>query len=347
MTLISGVPTNIITGFLGVGKTSTILHLLKSKPKEERWAILVNEFGEIGIDGALYEGQYSQEQGVYIREVPGGCMCCTAGLPMQVALSQLLKRAKPDRLLIEPTGLGHPTEVLQTLNSEHFRGVLTIEKIVTLIDARSLSDQRYVDHETFQEQIAIADVIVSNKQDLCSANDKALLQSYLNERSLSDATLVFTQHGVIETSLLQGPTSMVSSNSADVHLNTALVTQALDAGIPECGYLSAVNQKQGFHSIGWRFTSRFQFDRNKLFAFLSGIDAKRVKAVFMTSSGSFGYNLTQDALSEFPLEPIQESKIEIIAHELNPEWEPGLFTCISDQSHLDHTARGEQNDSRA
>ena len=107
-TTIKAVPTNIITGFLGAGKTSAIVHLLQNKPKNERWAILVNEFGEIGIDGSLMQGQYSEEQGIFIREVPGGCMCCAAGLPMQIALNMLLAKAKPDRLLIEPTGLGHP-----------------------------------------------------------------------------------------------------------------------------------------------------------------------------------------------------------------------------------------------
>ena len=117
------IPTNIITGFLGVGKTSSILNLLKQKPDSERWAILVNEFGEIGIDGSLLEGQYKQNQGVFIREVPGGCMCCTAGLPMQMALNLLLAHAKPNRLLIEPTGLGHPVEVLQTLSENHYENV--------------------------------------------------------------------------------------------------------------------------------------------------------------------------------------------------------------------------------
>ena len=110
--LVHAVPTNIITGFLGVGKTSTILHLLENKPGNERWAVLVNEFGEIGIDGSLFEGQRGDKQGVVIREVPGGCMCCAAGLPMQVALNQLLVKARPDRLLIEPTGLGHPKDCL-------------------------------------------------------------------------------------------------------------------------------------------------------------------------------------------------------------------------------------------
>ena len=89
---IKAVPCNIITGFLGVGKTSSILNLLKQKPENERWAVLVNEFGEIGIDGILIESQ--QQDHIFVREVPGGCMCCAAGLPMHIALNQLLQRAK-------------------------------------------------------------------------------------------------------------------------------------------------------------------------------------------------------------------------------------------------------------
>ena len=120
---IKAVPTNIVTGFLGAGKTTAIVHLLQHKPKNERWALLVNEFGEIGIDGSLMQGQYTEEQGVFIREVPGGCMCCAAGLPMQIALNMLLAKSKPDRLLIEPTGLGHPKEVLEILSNEHYQDV--------------------------------------------------------------------------------------------------------------------------------------------------------------------------------------------------------------------------------
>lgn len=121
-----GIPTNIITGFLGVGKTSAILNLMKNKPVNERWAVLVNEFGEIGVDGSLIQGNQATQQ-VFIREVPGGCMCCAAGLPMQIALNQLLTEAKPDRLLIEPTGLGHPKKCCKfcllstTVKSCHYR----------------------------------------------------------------------------------------------------------------------------------------------------------------------------------------------------------------------------------
>ncbi len=91
------VPTNITTGYLGAGKTSTILHLLEKNVTNERWTVLVNEFGEIGV---------GKGQGVFVREIPGGCMCCAAGLSMQISLNQLFMHTKPNRLLIEPTCFG-------------------------------------------------------------------------------------------------------------------------------------------------------------------------------------------------------------------------------------------------
>lgn len=331
--LINSVPTNIITGFLGAGKTSSILQLLKNKPEHERWAVLVNEFGEIGIDGALFEGQYSEQQSVYIREVPGGCMCCTAGLPMQVALTQLLRRAKPDRLLIEPTGLGHPKEVLQTLNNESFYGVLEVQKIITLVDARHFSDKRYAEHETFQQQLAIADVIVGNKQDLYDERDNDALRAYLLEHSLNDVDLVFTEQGVIDNSLLEGA-KVMASNVAIAELVPKLQDshRNFNAPIPECGFVKAVNQGDGFKSVGWRFSSRFEFDKNKLFAWLSGLNVERLKATFITDTGCAAYNLTRDALTEMSFEHFDESRIEIIADELcdlSEQWEASLFDCIN------------------
>ena len=74
-------------------KTTAILHLLTHKPSDERWAVLVNEFGEIGVDSSLLRERSSNERGMFIREVPGGCMCCASGLPMQVALNQLLTKS--------------------------------------------------------------------------------------------------------------------------------------------------------------------------------------------------------------------------------------------------------------
>ena len=326
------IPTNIITGFLGVGKTSSILHLLKHKPENERWAVLVNEFGEIGIDGSLMQGQYSENSGVFIQEVPGGCMCCAAGLPMQVALNQLLAKAKPDRLLIEPTGLGHPIEIIQILSDKFYQQLLKVEKILTLVDARNLSDSRYTEHDTFNQQISIADIVVGNKHDLYQGDELAALERYVKKIVESNITVSFTEQGRIDPQWLKGETAAVARHAHHHHHSfnqsdlNPLDLNIMD--IPEEGYVKAENDGEGFSSIGWRFDSNKVFNRKKLHVFLTGLNAERMKAVFITEQGIFGYNLTSDALTEIELDEAMESRVEIIAYDREPQWQEDLLTCI-------------------
>ncbi|MFT5082877.1 MAG: G3E family GTPase [Lentisphaeria bacterium] len=326
---IFAVPTNIITGFLGVGKTTTILHLLKSKPDNERWAVLVNEFGEIGVDGSLIQGQDTEMSGVFIREVPGGCMCCASGLPMQIALNQLLTRAKPHRLLIEPTGLGHPKEVLEVLSANHYHDVLNVQKCVTLIDARKLRDTRYTEHDTFNQQIDIADVIVGNKQDLYKTGDQTLLVNYVAERKHKKMSVIFSLHGQIDPSILEGSSETAKTISLHRHHNHQGPRPSINnAPLPECGFLKIENSGEGYQSIGWRFSPDKIFDRQLLFSHLSGICAERMKAVFITHEGIFAYNATADGLTEFELDDCIESRIEIIVVSGESINEVDLLRCV-------------------
>ena len=144
----SQIPTNIITGFLGVGKTTLIRALLKNKPADQRWAVLVNEFGEVGIDGALYEAD-----DIAVKEVAGGCMCCSVGLPSRVALNKLIKTHNPDRILIEPTGLAHPKQVLEMFSGTEYEDVLDMRAVICLVDPWSLSQDKFRELPAFIDQI--------------------------------------------------------------------------------------------------------------------------------------------------------------------------------------------------
>jgi len=331
--IIQAVPTNIITGFLGVGKTSAILHLLKSKPAAERWAILVNEFGEIGIDGALIQGQSTEESGVFIREVPGGCMCCTAGVPMQVALNQLLAKSRPDRLLIEATGLGHPLEVLKVLAEQQYQGVLSIQKIVCLVDARLFCDPRYTEHETFKQQIAIADVVVGNKQDLYQQSDYGKLEQYVLQHGLPQVNILSTQQGVIDVAYLEGPSSAIAPDTdpqAHHHDHSHDQQEVALNLIPTHtkGYVQAINRGEGFEAVGWCFTGDQVFSHAKLFAVLISLNADRVKGVFNTNEGAVGYNIAGESITQAQLNDCPESRIEIIATQLSDEWGRQLLECV-------------------
>ena len=134
--MLKNIPCHLIAGPLGAGKTSLLRHLLAQRPADERWAVLVNEFGQIGLDAALL-GDVGQQ--VQVAEIAGGCLCCVNGLPFQVGLNRLLRQARPDRLLIEASGLGHPQELLQQLGAAPWAGVLALQPLVLVLDASALA----------------------------------------------------------------------------------------------------------------------------------------------------------------------------------------------------------------
>ncbi|KJS05814.1 MAG: cobalamin biosynthesis protein P47K [Gammaproteobacteria bacterium BRH_c0] len=330
MLQLKAIPTNVITGFLGVGKSTAILNLLRQKPDNERWAILVNEFGEVGIDGSLFTGQKTEESGIFIREVPGGCMCCAAGLPMQIALNMLLTRAKPHRLLIEPTGLGHPKEVLSVLAAEHYREVLDLRATLTLVDARKVHEERYTSHPTFNQQLAIADVIVANKADQYDSGDFPALLDFLERTVSLDSTTVFqVNQGMLNIDWLTAPASQ-HNHAHHHHTGEQVASIPETPEIPEAGYLSIDNQGEGFYSRGWIFKPEWIFDARELYSLLLGVNAERIKGVFITDRGITAYNKADNVLTEAELDDSMDSRIECISsdpHSLE-SLEDALLDCV-------------------
>lgn len=343
---LTSIPTNIITGFLGAGKTSAILNLLKQKPANERWAVLVNEFGEIGVDGALFEAQIddiaTQGKSIYIQEVSGGCMCCSSGLTMQVALNQLLTEAKPHRLLIEPTGLGHPIEVLDILSNQYYKNVISLEKTITLVDARNLADQRYTGHVIFNQQLDIADIVVGSKTDLYNINHKQALTDYVANYYTGkidcSPEVIFIEHGELPLHLLAGKTLFTKAvktkpaNAEPINMNHTSHQHSSKLknidDLPDSGFVKAENHGEGFESIGWRFAADKIFDREKLYHFINNLKVIRLKAVFISSEGVFTYNITADNINEVKVASCHESRLEIICTEVNDQWEAQLFNCL-------------------
>ena len=311
------VPTHVVTGFLGAGKSSVILNLLEQKPSDENWAVLVNEFGEIGIDGSLISGATDRHAGIFVREVAGGCMCCTAGIPMQMAMSMLLARAKPARLLIEPTGLGHPVEVLDVLRSAHYRDVLDLRATVTLVDARKLGDTRYTSHEVFNQQLAIADVVVASKADLYGEAEVNALRRYLAANSWAGDVTV-SEHGRLALNAIDSKAADVSPPVEETALSPAppLSPEAdMQPPFPPEGFLRMENRGAPFSSIGWLFKKDFVFRRAFISGLLSSTGVERVKAVVRTETGDVAFNGAGDVLTELPLRDLDDSRVEVIARE--------------------------------
>ncbi len=328
---IAHVPTNILTGFLGTGKTSAIQHLLSFKPENERWAILVNEFGTVGIDGAIYQNAHKDDGGVFIREVPGGCMCCVSGLPMQIALNVLLKRSNPHRLLIEPSGLGHPLEVVSLLKSKYYKDVLDIQKIITLIDPQQFIQNRYFDHPTYQQQLEIADICMVNKTDKCSDQELHEFKCKYKAASGLPIELLFTVYGRAHKNLLSGNTDFPEEQAVAVRETVNFESNAdIDLSIipVNTGYLMSSRSDEGFHAISWRYLKNMLFHKAQILNWLKTIKAERIKATLNTHEGALGINSLQGDMQVFDIETCDESRLEIITTDVNPDWDSNLNDCL-------------------
>jgi G3E family GTPase len=299
MSKLNAIPCNLITGFLGVGKTTCILSLLKQKPKSERWAVLVNEFGEIGLDGKLMAQVTDQDAGVFIREVPGGCMCCSSGVPMQIALNMLLMKARPHRLLIEPTGLGHPEQGLKLLSSEHFSEVLLLQNTLTLVNPKHFGSTRHLHNETFQQQLKVADVLIVNKTDLSSDEELNQVERYLDEQAQFKQTpRFFTKDGSVPLSLLD---KAKSSRELEGHALPGLPETPShrhnngESELPVCGFVIKRHDDAEFSSIGWRVDGKRLFDPERLMNWLNHLNAVRIKALVHTPQGWASLNISEES----------------------------------------------------
>ncbi len=307
MSQLHQIPTNLILGFLGSGKTTAILHLLEQKPAQEKWAVLVNEFGQVGIDGAIY-----QSAGVTVKEVAGGCLCCAVGLPFQVSVNQLLRQARPDRLLIEPTGLGHPAQLLKRLLNNITPGVLDVRASVCLLDPRHLLDERYRQNESFVDQMALADVLIANKTDL--ADQKAMEAFYQHAASYrpEKALISTTRYGALSLDWLDLPR----------HKQRQAV------------YPNAHNSRKSadvWQTSGWVYDKNICFDYQGLLAVLQAINAERVKAIVNTNQGGVIVNGVTRNLEVTAIKVCHENRIEIVAEKLDRRWKSQIEKCIVKQ----------------
>ena len=297
-------PTNLILGFLGTGKTTAILNLLEQKPADQTWAVLVNEFGEIGIDGAIYASQNAA-----VRELPGGCLCCSLGVPFQVAVNRILAEIKPDRLIIEPTGLGHPKKILDQLTGSYFRQALDVRASICLLDPRKLKDSRYTSNENFLDQIALADILVANKMDLADAEAAALFHRWVKAGDPVKTVSAQTRYGQIPAAWLDLPRHGERS---------ALFPEAHGPVIREQDTVLLVNNtaasgpKPDYRSEGHVYPPGSLFDYLRLYDVLAGQPIIRIKAVVATDKGWFIFNAVDGLLDCKRVQPGQGSRIELV-----------------------------------
>ena len=220
------IPATIVTGFLGAGKTSLVRHLLMAR-SGHRLAVIVNEFGELGIDRELLLGCGDATcRDDDILELANGCLCCTVADEFLPTLTRLIERAEPpDHIVVETSGLALPKPLVRAFAWPEIRTRLTVDGVVTVIDAEAAAAGRFVtdpelvarqraadpsiDHdnpleEVFTDQLACADLVILNKADLVAPERLAMLSGEIAARLRPGVQVVNATHGRVPPAVALG-----------------------------------------------------------------------------------------------------------------------------------------------
>ncbi|SHI80195.1 cobalamin biosynthesis protein CobW [Wenxinia saemankumensis] len=220
------IPATIVTGFLGAGKTTLIRHMLENA-QGRRIALIVNEFGDLGVDGEILRGCGVEScRDEDIVELSNGCICCTVAEDFVPTLEALLEREdRPDHIVIETSGLALPQPLVRAFNWPAIAGRVTVDGVVTVVDGKAVEEGRFahdvaavdrqraadenIDHETplselFEDQIACADMIVVNKADLLGAEGAEALSARLRGEARPGVQVIRATKGALPVEVLLG-----------------------------------------------------------------------------------------------------------------------------------------------
>jgi len=235
----SKIPATIVTGFLGAGKTTLIRNML-TNAGGRRIALIINEFGDLGVDGGILAGcgieNCSEDD---IVELSNGCICCTVAEDFVPTIAALLARPDaPDHIVIETSGLALPQPLVRAFNWPEIATRVTVDGVVALVDGAAVAEGRFahdearvdaqraaddsLDHETplselFDDQLACADLIVVNKADLLPEGAAAALKSRIRDGARDGVQVVTASHGNLPVDVLLGQGSAAEADLSARH----------------------------------------------------------------------------------------------------------------------------------
>ncbi|MCD8409616.1 cobalamin biosynthesis protein CobW [Tenacibaculum finnmarkense] len=218
------IPITIVTGFLGVGKTTLVHNMLKNA-NGKRIAVLVNEFGEVDVDGQLIASSECGEQGCNLVQLPNGCICCTVQEEFLPSMLQLLERKDEiDHIVIETSGLSMPKPLVKAVNWPDLKPHITIDAVITVVDAVGIAtgeicDRERVqaqrladdslDHETpieelFLDQLGCADLVLVSKRDLVDDEKFEEIEKLIAAKARPNIKIIPVENGKLDNTLLLG-----------------------------------------------------------------------------------------------------------------------------------------------
>lgn len=325
------VPTNLITGFLGVGKTTAILNLLKTRPAGSRWAVIVNEYGEVGIDGAILND--AGDGWLDIREVEGGCICCTSAIEFNFMLAQVLEHLHPERLLIETTGVGHPARIIEDLQKPNFAKFVDLRATVCLVAPNDYTCPPMAESPVFRDQMELADVLLLNKAETTDQQTRDQFLKWGRELFPPKLHVDVIEQGRIDPAWLDlGANPNRQALFPEAHAGHDHSVKPLLEFASPGKPIRKISRGPGGNACGWIFSPKDVFDEERLMAlFSANASIIRLKGIFHIEDDWLIVNRSGKEMVSWSTSYRRDSRLEIFATEVPGGWiefEKRLLECL-------------------
>ena len=231
------IPATVITGFLGAGKTTLIRNML-AQAQGRRIALIINEFGDVGVDGEILKGcgiEACREDDVI--ELANGCICCTVADDFSPTMKKLLDRPDPPQhIVIETSGLALPQPLVRAFNWPEIKPRVTVDGVITVVDAKALAEGRFADdeealaaqraadptldhenpiEELFEDQLNCADMVIVSKTDRLGAGEQDAVTAALKQKLRAGTGLIAARHGAVDIAALLGAQAAAEDDMAN------------------------------------------------------------------------------------------------------------------------------------
>jgi len=308
---------DIVFGFLGSGKTTFIANILKEWGQDEKIVVLVNEFGDVGIDGDLLASQEAE-----VVEMPAGCICCTLQVDFRRQILEISETINPQRVVIEPTGVAQITQIMYIIRAELFKDIIEDIHNILITDATNFINFYKRNRHFVESQVGNAHVVLLNKCDKVK-NIEALVTKDAISAINPKVTILMTEFGAVEWGEYKSALSAAPYLSADFEAEPACpIGEVEEEGLI---HIHEEEDALGYESFGC--TYELSFDRQeleKLFqqllnSTLLGEDIVRAKGIFKVDNQWVVGQLASGEVSWQEIKSAQQSKISIIGRNLKKE----------------------------
>lgn len=321
---------DIVFGFLGSGKTTFITRILEEWGKDEKIVVLVNEFGEVGIDGDLLAGE-----GAQVVEMPSGCICCTLQTNFRAQLLDISQTINPQRVIIEPTGVASITQVKGIVQAELFENIIEEIHNILITDATSFIDFYKCNRNFVESGVRNAHVVLLNKCDKVKTIKAAVTKDAISAIN-PQVPVLMTEFGAVEWGEYQSALSAVPCLSAGFEAEPSSPTEEVEEGLI---HLHEEEDALGYESFGCMY--ELSFDRQeleKLFhnlnSTLLGEEIVRAKGIFKVDNQWIVMQLASGEVSWQEGKSAQQSKISIVGKDLKKELiSEAIDRCLAGRSH--------------